>query len=71
MKDLFFICILLFSTEMLFAPMRSKANNLSLPTKDWHEVCSRVDMNWVNSYNGYLQAKGDSFLTKKFSLIHL
>ena len=68
MKNLLLIFTLLFTSGMFFVPMQSKANNPSLSTKDWHDVCTRVDMDWVNFCNGYLQAIVDSLSTKEICL---
>ena len=46
---------------MLFIPLESKSNDYKLSTKDWHEACTRVDMDWVNFCNGYIQAVVDSY----------
>jgi hypothetical protein len=67
MKKLTLIIILLF-TVIFLAPVETKAKDLSLSTKDWHDVCTRVDMNWVSFCNGYAQAIVDSFSSKEICL---
>ena len=60
------ILILLFSTVILFSPMQSKANDYALSTKNWHDVCTRADMDWINFCNGYIQAVADTFSSTEF-----
>ena len=51
---------------MLIIPIESKSNEFKLSTKDWHDVCTRVDMDWVNFCNGYIQGVVDSFSSTEF-----
>ena len=51
---------------MLFIPLESKSNDFKLSTKDWHEACTRVDMDWVNFCNGYIQGVVDSLSSTEF-----
>ena len=51
---------------ILFIPLESKSNDFKLSTKDWHDICTRADMDWVNFCNGYIQGVVDSFSSTEF-----
>ena len=51
---------------ILFIPLESKSNDFKLSTKDWYDVCTRADMDWVNFCNGYIQGVVDSFSSTEF-----
>lgn len=51
---------------MFLIPLESKSNDFKLSTKDWFDVCTRVDMDWVNFCNGYIQGVIDSLSSTEF-----
>ena len=53
---------------MLLIPLESKSNDFALSTEDWHETCTRLDMNWINFCNGYIQAVVGSYSSTEICL---
>ena len=62
------LIVLTYLFVMLSFPVESQAKTHALSTNDWHDACTRLDMNWVNFCNGYIQAIVDSYSSTEICL---